>query len=211
MKNLCLLVMLVFLFFGCEEEPTVVEKIAQANGLEHFENVEEINYTFNVKINDSLRTSRTWRWKPKTNLVTLTTPETTLTYNHATEAAANAETDQKFINDQYWLLFPFHLQWDKMEYEHFPEALAPISGEEMQQVTITYPPKAGYTPGDVYEVYFDDDHMIREWVYKAGGSDINPFATTWENYEDHKGIKIAKSHSNKDGSFELYFSGVSVK
>lgn len=196
---------------ACEDEQTVVEKIAEANGLEHFEDAEVINYTFNVRVNDSLRTSRAWRWEPKTNMVTLSTPESTVTYNHKTEAAANAETDQRFINDKYWLMFPYHLSWDRMDYEHNPEALAPISGEQMQQVIVKYPSDAGYTPGDVYEVYFGDDHMIREWVYKSGGSDNNPFATTWEDYEDHKGLKLAKTHRNQDGSFELFFTDVSVE
>ena len=192
------------------KEASVVEKIAQANGLENFDDVKELQFTFNVKTNDTLRTSRQWTWEPKTNLVTLTTQDSTVTYNHKTEAAQHEWVDQRFINDQYWLLFPFHLVWDEMEWEHTTEATAPISGEQMQKVTVKYPAGAGYTPGDMYEIYFGKDHMIREWVYLSGGSRDNPFPATWEDYEDFNGIKIAKMHTNKDGSFELFFTDVAV-
>ena len=215
MKKNLLILLFPVLLFSCKSEPatepTVVEKIADAHGIENFEELEEIQYTFNVRVNDSLRTSRSWRWNPKMDEVTLTTADSTVSYNHKTEAGLNPQTDQRFINDQYWLLFPFHLVWDEMEYEHSPEATAPISGEKMQQLTVKYPPDAGYTPGDVYEVFFDDDYIIREWVYKSGGSEENPFAATWEDYEDFSGIKISKMHRNEDGNFELFFTDVSVK
>lgn len=193
-----------------EKELAVVEKIAQAHGLENFEDVTELRYTFNVKVNDSLRTSRTWTWKPDSNQVTLATQDSTITYNHQSEASEHEWADQRFINDQYWLLFPFHLVWDEMDWQHDQKATAPISGELMQRVTVTYPSDAGYTPGDVYEVYFGEDFMIREWVYRSGGSEENPFATTWEEYRDFSGMKISTMHKNKDGSFQLFFDGVEV-
>lgn len=223
MKNLSLFFVTVMLISlsGCKNEPgkntseaekeaTIVEKIARANGLEKFDEISGLQYTFNVKVNDSLRTSRAWTWNPKTDQVSLTTGDSVVTYNHKSEAAEHEWVDQRFINDQYWLLFPFHLVWDEMEWQHEEEATAPISGETLQRVTVTYPSGAGYTPGDVYEVYFDNDYMIREWVYRSGGSEENPFATTWEDYKDFNGIRIATRHRNEDGSFELYFSDVVI-
>ena len=221
MKKLSLLALLFLAIVSCKNESkeeaisedkelTVIDKIAQANGLDEFNQVEEITYTFNVKVNDSLRTSRAWKWQPQTNMVTLTTPDSTVTYNHKTEATAHEKTDQRFINDKYWLLFPYQMMNDRMDYEHKTEVTAPISGEKMQQVTVKYPSDAGYTPGDVYEVYFGDDFMIKEWVYLSGGSRERPLATTWENYKDFDGIKIAQNHKSKDGSFELFFTDVEV-
>lgn len=191
-------------------ERTVVEKIAQAHGLENFEEAKALQYTFNVRVNDSLRTSRAWTWEPESHRVTLSTKDSTVTYNHQTEASEHEWVDQRFINDQYWLLFPFHLVWDEMDWQHELETTAPISGENMQRVIVTYPSDAGYTPGDVYEVYFGEDFVIREWVYRSGGSEENPFATTWEAYKDFGGIKISTMHKNKDGSFELFFDGIEV-
>ena len=213
MKKLLLLPLLTLLL-ACndqEKEMTVVEKLAEANGIENFEDVEELRYTFNVRVNDSLRTSRAWTWRPQDKTATLTTPDSTITYNYETETAQHEQTDQRFINDQYWLLFPFHLVWDEMEWEHTEQTTAPISGKQMQRVTVKYPDGAGYTPGDVYEVYFGNDHIIREWVYLSGGSRERPLATTWEDYEIYNGIKIAKMHRSEDGSFELFFTDVSVE
>ena len=223
MKNLStlLVAVLIIISTACKNEAeketsevtpeyTIVEKIAQANGLDNFEEVEELRFTFNVKVNDSLRTSRDWKWNPKSNMVTLTTKDSTVTYDHKSEAKNHEWVDQRFINDQYWLLFPFHLVWDEMEYEHTENATAPISSKPMQKLTITYPSDKGYTPGDVYEVFFGDDFMIREWIYKSGGKAENAFPATWEDYKDYNGIKIATRHTNKDGSFELYFDEVEV-
>lgn len=221
MKKLLSLCLFILAITSCKNEPeqdpvteekelTVIEKIAKAHGLENFDEVEELKYTFNVKVNDSLRSSRAWTWQPKEHLATLTTPDSTVTYNYKTEAEAHKNTDQRFINDKYWFLFPFQMSWDKMDYEHKEEAKAPISGEMMQQVTVKYPSDAGYTPGDVYEVYFGDDYIIREWVYFSGGSRERPLATTWENYKDFNGMKIAQNHKTQDGSFELFFTDVGV-
>lgn len=209
-----ILLLLIILITSCaddQNEQTIVQRIADANGFENFEDVQELRYTFNVKVNDSLRTSRSWTWRPQEKTAALTTRDSTITYNYESEAAQHEQTDQRFINDQYWLLFPFHLVWDEMEWEHTEETTAPISGEEMQRVTVTYPDEAGYTPGDVYEIYFGDDLMIREWVYLSGGSRERPMATTWEDYKDIGGIKIATMHRSQEGNFQLFFTDVSVR
>ena len=214
MKKLTLLLFLVSLFFSCAEnqqEQTIVQKIAEANGIENFEDVQELRYTFNVKVNDTLRTSRAWTWRPQDKTASLTTPDSTVTYNYETEASQHETVDQRFINDQYWLLFPFHLAWDEMEWEHTEEATAPISGKAMQRVTVKYPGEAGYTPGDVYEIYFGDDHIIREWVYLPGGSREKASPATWEAYKEFNGINISTMHRSKDGNFELFFTNVGVE
>ncbi|NJY64044.1 hypothetical protein HC174_14975 [Salinimicrobium sp. CDJ15-81-2] len=213
MKKFTLLLFLVALVLSCtdnQQDQTIVQKIAQANGIENFKDVKELRYTFNVRVNDTLRTSRAWTWRPQDKTATLTTPDSTVTYNYESEASQHEQTDQRFINDQYWLLFPFHLVWDDMEWEHTEQATAPIGGEQMQRVTVTYPDGAGYTPGDVYEIYFGNDHMIREWVYLSGGSRKRAFAATWEDYEEHGGLKVATMHRSEDGSFELFFTDVEV-
>ena len=196
---------------GENDEPTIVEKIALANGIENFDEVEEMTYTFNVAVNDSVVSQRSWNWKPKSGEVMLTEKGSTVEYNHKTEAQTHPDIDQKFINDKYWLLYPFQLAWDKMKYEHEPEAVAPMSGDSMQRVTVTYPPDAGYTPGDVYEVYFGDDHIIREWVYLPKGNRERSLTNTWEDYKNYNGMNIATQHRNTDGSFQLYFTDVAVR
>ena len=219
--NTCLIFLLVT---SCREKPTegtsanpkgesleITEKIAYANGLREFEKVKELNFTFNVKRNDSLVTSRSWVWKPQVDSVTYSEGETRVSYRSSEGASAHPEIDQKFINDQYWLLFPFHLVWDEMEYEHVPKATAPISGKELQKLTITYPEDAGYTPGDVYDIYFDEDLKLQEWVYVPGGNRQKAFPATWEDYQDLNGMRLATRHRNTDNGFELFFTEVSAE
>ncbi len=215
MKKLVLLFAIVSLSVSCnnnqDNDQSIVEKIAKANGLESFNEAEEIRYTFNVRVNDTLRTSRAWTWRPKEKTATLTTADSTVTYNYENEAAQHERTDQRFINDKYWLLYPFQLAWDDMEYAHEKQTTAPISGEIMQKVTVTYPEGAGYTPGDMYEVYFGEDYIIKEWVYMPGGEKERAFATTWEDYREVNGINIATMHRSEDRSFELFFTDLQVE
>lgn len=196
---------------GEQEELLITEKIAYANGLKEFEEVKELSYTFNVSRNDSLVTSRSWKWKPQVDSVTYIQGEDSVSYNNLKDAADYPEIDPKFINDQYWLLFPYHLVWDEMDYDHLQAAEAPISGREFQKMVISYPSDVGYTPGDVYEIYFDDDFVIHEWVYIPEGDTSKAAAFTWEDYRDLNGLRLATRHRNKDGSFELFFSNLSVE
>lgn len=189
----------------------IQDKIAQANGLKNFDDVREIDFTFNVKVNDSVKASRAWHWEPRSKKISLTQEDITQSYvkkDSLTEK--EKEIDRKFINDSYWLLFPFQLVWSDASFSSEENVEAPISHKKMDKLIVSYNNKGGYTPGDTYEIYYGDDLMIQEWVYKAAGGG-REMATTWEDYEDFKGIKIAKSHKSADGSFEIFFSDIEVK
>ncbi len=192
------------------EEP-ITKEIAYANGFKNFEDVNQINFTFNVKVNDTLRSERTWKWFPKENKVELT--ENGETSGYSTDGDLNEEEtkiDQKFINDKYWLLFPYELIWSEYEFEHNRSSVAPISQEKMHQITVKYADTSGYTPGDTYLIYVDEnDKMIREWTYQSAGG--RSLSTTWEDYETFNGITIAKMHKSEDGSFQLFFTDIMVK
>lgn len=223
MKKLLFVLCLGFIFTSCKnnsenntgesekQDLPIHEKIAMANGFKEFDSINKISFTFNVKVNDTLRSSREWQWNTESDEIMLTERDTTITYTRTDSIPDNKKSiDQKFINDTYWLLFPFQLEWSTADFSEVQTAEAPISGKEMQMITVSYPSEGGYTPGDSYDIYFDDDYMIQEWVYKSSGGN-REMATTWEDYEDFKGIKIAKSHKSPDGSFELYFSDISVE
>lgn len=192
------------------EEP-ITKEIAYTNGFTNFENVNQINFTFNVKVNDTLRSERSWKWFPKENKVELT--EKGETSGYTIDGDLNdeeIEIDKKFINDKYWLLFPYELVWSEYEFEHNRNSVAPISQKEMHQITVKYADTSGYTPGDTYLIFFDEnDKMIREWTYQSAGG--RSLSTTWEDYETFNGITIAKMHKSADGSFQLYFTDIMVK
>jgi len=224
MKTQLLTCLLVLGFLSCKDKPAegtstepkgeklaITERIAYANGLKEFEAIQKLEFTFNVRRNDSLITSRSWVWEPQADSISYSEGNTQLKYHQIRDAKTHPEIDQKFINDQYWLLFPFHLVWDEMEYQHAPEATAPISGKKLQQLTITYPPDAGYTPGDVYELFFDANFLIQEWVYIPGGNAEKAFPATWEDYSELNGMNIATMHRNEEKGFELFFTDISVE
>ncbi|MCM8567916.1 hypothetical protein NE848_00875 [Gramella jeungdoensis] len=223
MRKLITLIMLSLAIISCNQEKKkkeevakdpnleVHEKIAMANGFEKFDSISQIKFTFNVKVNDSLRAQRRWVWNTTTDKISLTEKDSTMSYTKKDSLAEDKKyIDRRFVNDSYWLLFPYQLKWSDAKLSEVKKAKAPISEKEMSMMTVSYPSEGGYTPGDSYDIYFDDDYMIREWVYKSSdGKRESP--STWEDYKDFDGIKIATMHKSKDGSFELYFSDVSIE
>lgn len=192
----------------------ILHKIAEANGLKNWDRVNEVQFTFNVD-RDTAHFERSWKWWPKKEKIMMLSGKDTVSYTQMGEKKMDStqmNADKAFTNDKYWLLFPFQLVWDDgFKESEKDNVMAPIANEPMKQVTIAYNSKDGYTPGDMYKLYIDDDYMIREWEYHPGGSKDAKIKTTWEEYTDENGIKIAKMHTNKDGSFKLYFTNVSVK
>ncbi|MCF4102414.1 hypothetical protein L1I30_12115 [Gillisia sp. M10.2A] len=188
----------------------ITQQIANANGYENFKDISELNFTFNVKVNDTLRANRSWKWLPKENKIRLIEGQDTISYIKSEELNEKAlAVDQKFINDSYWLLFPFQLVWSNFEMEESGSVTSPISKAEMKSLAIKYTNNGGYTPGDTYYIYYSDDLMVKEWTYQSSGG--RSLSTTWEDYTLFKGIPIAQMHKSEDGSFQLYFTDISVK
>ncbi|GAA4277278.1 hypothetical protein [Aquimarina mytili] len=190
---------------------TTAEAIAHANGFEHWNKVKEIIFTFNVD-RDTVHSERSWNWKPKENLVTMTSATDTITYNRTQIDSTNQKADEGFINDKYWLLAPFNLVWDSASFtsQHQVKAVAPISNKEMQKLTIVYKNEGGYTPGDAYDFYFEGDFIIKEWVFRQKNTAEPSLITSWENYNTYNGIKIAKTHKRNEGDWTLHFTNIEI-
>lgn len=189
--------------------PKSAENIANAYGIEEFNKVVKISYTFNVHINDK-DIQRKWIWYPKSGHVIYVNENIKYRTNNVTDDLK--DTDHKFINDKYWLLFPFHLLWD--ENVEFTEAdgkqSSPINNESLNKLEVKYVNDAGYTPNDIYELYYDDDFIIKEWVFRKGGSVDNKKAMTWEQNKSYSGITISENHVGAN-DFRLWFTDVTVE
>lgn len=194
------------------QEDTILEKVANANGLQNWKDVEEIKFTFNVD-RDTTHFERTWTWKPKTNDITATSAEGTIDYNWASMDSIANKTNAGFINDKYWLLAPYQLVWDadNVSHTHNKESVAPMSKKAMQKLTIVYGGEGGYTPGDAYDFYFGDDLIIQEWVFRKSNQDEPSMITSFEDYKMLKGLNIATMHKMGEGNFKLYFTNLEVK
>ncbi len=228
MKNLLAISLCVFFFISCNntknssENPeenlpisnknlSTAEKIANANGYENWKDVSEIAFTFNVDRNKN-HYERSWIWKPKTGDVTMISEKDTVNYNRAQMDSIIMRTDGGFINDKYWMLAPFQLVWDEgLSFSEKENAIAPISKDTLNQLTIVYGNVGGYTPGDAYDLFYDSNYKIKEWNYRQANSEAISMSTTWEDYENFNGIEIAKTHKDSSGNFKLYFTNISVK
>jgi hypothetical protein len=201
------------------EEETIGEKIAQAYGIGGFGEIEEIRFTFNVK-KEETEVSRSWVWMPKVDRVTFLGDGKTaeaVTYDRKDLSSPGSESlreiDSHFINDQYWLIFPFHLVWDKdITVTIDPEkGKFPISGRMGRMVSVVYPQVGGYTPGDRYDLFLDDNNMIAEWIYRRGGSEIPTVSAAWEDNRRIGPITLSLNHPGADGKFRVWFTGVELK
>ena len=185
--------------------------IADASGVQNWKNVSEIKFTFNSDRNGN-HLERAWTWNPKSNDVQLIFLKDTINYNRSNLDSIALGADAAFINDKYWMLAPFQLVWDKgMEFFNEEKAIAPISNKTMARLTIVYPNEGGYTPGDAYDFFYDTNYVIREWNYRRANADKPSATTTWEDYQDFDGIKIATKHRNVDGILGPYFTNISIK
>lgn len=214
--------MVLFLILGCKysskevitendsKKLTIAELIAYANGYEHWKNVHEIQFTFNVDRDDN-HFERSWTWKPKTDEITMTSPKDTVVYNRKSMDSITMKTDKGFINDTYWLLAPFNLVWDEgTNITTQDSVMAPLSSSMLNKLTIVYGSEGGYTPGDAYDFYYDTNFIIKEWVFREANQEEASMLTTWEDYEAYNGINIAKTHIGKDKSVKLYFTNIKV-
>ncbi len=187
-----------------EKELSVAEKIANAHGYENWKDVSEIAFTFNGK--------RRWKWYPKTNDVTFIQDSVEVSYHRSEIDSALIKIDRGFINDKFWLLIPFQLVWDKSaSISESLKAKAPVSNTEMNKITLLYGEEGGYTPGDAYDIYFDDSYMIKEWAFRKGNKTEAGLINTFENYKDFNGLKLALDHKKNDNDWNLEFSNIEVE
>ncbi|MDO7171868.1 hypothetical protein [Mariniflexile sp. AS56] len=220
MKKLLILLILLAISYSCKQkketkaadiELSIAQKIANANGFDKWKNVTKLNFTFNVD-KDTTHFERSWSWKPKTGDVTLITGKDTVSYNRKSVDSLSEKADRGFINDKFWLLAPYQLVWDSGTSISEPViAEAPISKTQLNKITLTYSNEGGYTPGDAYDFYFGDDYIVKEWVFRKGNAAKPSMMTSWENYQDFKGLKIALEHKKPEENWNLNFTHVQVE
>jgi hypothetical protein len=206
-----------------QQRPPIVEKLAKTYGLESFGQVEAISYTFNAQF-PGVNVSRSWTWEPKTGRVTYEAKDKSgkpvkVTYLRSQLSSQSAdvkeEIDPDFINDQYWLLFPFHIVWDTgATVEGAGMQKLPLGKGSAEKVVVKYHSNSGYTPGDTWEPYIGTDGRIQEFVYHRGGS-VKPSVViaTWADYKKAGPLLLSLDHrGTADGKpLHVFFSNVAVK
>lgn len=192
-------------------ELSVAQSIALASGVDQWDDVKEINFTFNVDRGEN-HFERAWSWNPKTDDVSFYSGSDTIQYNRNHVDSLLQKTDRGFVNDSYWLLAPFKLVWDNGTNTSEPvRVLAPISNDSLHKLTLTYGDEGGYTPGDAYDFYYDENFKVKEWVFRQGNQEQPSMVTTFEGYQNFNGLQLATMHQDSTGTFKLYFTDISVK
>lgn len=215
MKTTLLPLLLVLCLASCETEKSAVTEslpmqVAMAYGFDQLDEVQSIAYTWNVRRDSATVMVRDWKWDLVKGEVSYADADTSLSYLIAEKTAEIKDIDHRFINDKYWLLFPFQMAWDDGYSTEITEnQTSPINGDPTTKITVLYNNEDGYTPGDAYDVYVDDQNMIKEWVFRKGNAKEGR-AFTWENEKDFGGIKIALDHRMNDGEKIIWFTNVEV-
>jgi hypothetical protein len=210
---------------SAEPRPAIADQIAKTYGLESFDQVEAIRYTFNIDLAAlNLKLSRSWVWEPKTDQISYEGKDKAgnpvkVTYSRSQLASQSPvvkdDVDPGFFNDQYWLLFPFHLVWDTSAtvQDAGMQKLALGKGSA-RKVVVKYPSNVGYTPGDTWELYVGTDGRVRELVFHHGGTaKPSVVLATWADYKKAGPLLFSLDHrGTADGKpFRLFFSNVAVK
>jgi hypothetical protein len=208
-----------------QQRPPILEQIAKTYGLDSWDQVEAIRYTWNGEITGLFKASHTWEWEPKTGKVSYEGKDkdgkqVTATYVQSQLNSAPANVKEQiapaFVNDNYWLLFPLHAYWDTS---------ATVTDQGMQKlplgtgsarlVVVKYPQEAGgYTPGDTWDLYVGKDNRVELLVFHHGGTKKPSLVIAkWAGYKKAGPLLISTEHrGTADGKpLSISLSDVSVK
>jgi hypothetical protein len=208
---------------SAQQRPAIADQIAKTYGFDSWAQVEAIRYTFHLDAG-KLKLHRSWVWEPKTDTITYDGPDKAgkpvkVTYSRSQLGSQSAfvkeVVDPGFFNDQYWLLFPFHLIWDTgATIEDAGMQKLPLGKGKARKVVVKYPSSGGYLPGDTWAIFVGPDNRIRELEFHHGGSEKpRVVLATWAGYKTAGPLLFSLDHRGKaDGKpLHLFFSNVAVK
>ena len=221
----CLLVLAANSWAQAPQRAPILDQIAKTYGVDSWDKIDAIRYTWNVDITGLFKASHKWEWEPKTGKITFESTDkdgkpVKVTYDSSqlssqSEQVKN-EAEPAFVNDNYWLLFPFHAYWDKsasaIDQGKFNLPVGPGMAELLP---IKYPSEAGgFTPGDTWDLYVGKDNRVAYFVYHRGG--VKPpsrVLATWAGYKKAGPILISTEHrGTADGKpLHLWITDVAVK
>src|SRR5246500_765647 len=222
-----------FLVFGvlilapnswAQKRPPILEQLAKTYGLDSFGQIDAIRYTWNAQF-PGANISHSWVWEPKTNKVSYEGKDkdgkpVKVSYLRSELSsqpdAVKNEVEPAFVNDNYWLLFPFHAYWDtSATVTDQGMKKLPIGAGSAELVSVKYPAEAGgYTPGDTWDLCVGKDKRVQQMVYHRGGPKKPSLVTaTWAGYKKAGPLLFSTEHrGTADGKpLHIFLSDVAVK
>jgi len=210
---------------GAQARPPILDQIAKTYGIDSWDQIQAIRYTWNGEIPGLFKVAHKWAWEPKTGKITYESTDkdgkpVKVTYD---SSQLNSQSDQvknevepSFVNDNYWLLFPLHAYWDKSA-TVTDEGMKklPVGAGSAELVVVKYPAEAGgYTPGDTWDLYVGKDKRVECLVYHRGGPRKPSLVTApWAGYKKAGPLLISTEHrGTADGKpLHIFISDVAVK
>lgn len=205
-----------------QQRDPIIEKVAKAHGLDSYDQIEAIRYTWNGEIPGLFKLSRAWEWEPKTGKITFEGKDkegkpVKVTYDSSQldsqSDQVKKEVEPAFVNDNYWLLFPLHAYWDKSaSVTDQGMKKLPIGAGSATLVSVKYPAEAGgYTPGDTWDLYVGKDDRVQQMVYHRGGSSKPSLVTaTWIGYKKAGPLLVSTEHRGTADGKPLHISITNV-
>jgi hypothetical protein len=210
---------------GAQERPPILEQIAKTYGIDSWDQVQAIRYTWNGEIPGLFKVSHAWEWEPKTGKISYESTDkdgkpVKVRYDSSQLSSQSDqvknEVEPSFVNDNYWLLFPFHAYWDKSA-TVTDEGMKklPVGSGSAELVVVKYPAEAGgYTPGDSWDLYVGKDKRVEYLVYHRGGPKKPSLVIApWAGYKKAGPLLISTEHrGTADGKpLHIFISDVAVK
>ena len=94
-----------------------------------------------------------------------------VTYHRSQATGVPEDIDANFLNDQYWLLLPFHVIWDtSATVTNEGMQKLPLGNRSGEKLMVKYPSEGGYSPGDTWDVYVGVSSKGRRPSFFAIGS-----------------------------------------
>ena len=208
-----------------QERAPILENIAKTYGLDSWDKIEAIRYTWSADIPGLGKLSHVWEWEPKTGKISFEGKDkdgkpVKVSYDSSQLSSQSDQVKNQiepaFVNDNYWLLFPLHAYWDKSA-TVTDEGIKklPIGTGSATLVSVKYPKEAGgFTPGDTWDLYVGKNYRVQEMVYHRGGpKPPSVVVTSWTGYKKAGPLLISTDHrGTADGQpLRIFFSNVAVK
>jgi len=202
---------------GAQARPPILEQVAKTYGIESYGQIEAIRYTWNGEIPGVFKLSHVWEWEPKTGKVSFEGTDKDgkpikVSYlrselNSQPDAVKN-QVEPAFVNDNYWLLFPFHAYWDtSASVTDQGKFNLPVGSGLGELLVVKYNGDGGYTPGDTWDLYVGKDNRVEYLDYHRGGTKppSRVFAT-WAGYKKAGPLLISTEHRGTADGKPLHIS-----
>lgn len=122
----------------------------------------------------------------------------------ALEGKGDKQVHKQFINDTFWLLFPFSIAWSSPKVTKHGSEEIDINGKTVgsQKLTATWPTDEGYTPGDAYDLFLAEDNTILAWTLRKANAPQGKFFI-WKNPKALGPIQVYQSYYPGDSKTPL--------